>query len=597
MKRVKTVLVLILICIPVSVLVTLALMYLDTVEPENNIITEYTIKPSGNPGYYCGGFSLSFDITDTEGKHAESNKLNILYTLTVHRLRTPVKNELTSKTGEKYMFSGGKLPAYESTNVEGIRKTYKYDSPILMENTSRRTVRVYEIRACIYEEDKQLGNTQTFTYIIGDVNSGYSDYFNVMVVCITTDEDNLYDYEKGIMISGETFDLTGKNNPQREIDWWYPRNYNQRGIDWEREAHIDFFERDGKLVLSQNAGIRVSGGTSRNSQIKSFKLVAREYYDKEKDSFNYAFFDELYDINGKSIKQFDKLILRNSVNDDGGTMIRDQLLHDIGAKAGLDYQAGRPAIVFLNGKYYSFMTLKQSLDSDNIEARYKIPEENISIIAVQSDFYQFRYKLESGTTQYFNEFINDMRYLINTNFKNKDISEIENIIDVDNFIKYMSYQLFIVNPDWPHNNVLAWKYNGETNNSVHGMDGKWRFILKDLDFGLRNYTADTFNTCLNGSMYNNDPHLGRVLGNLLKNKDFRQRFNSFSTSLCTEILTKEILQSAIIEASDERIKDMELYWFYFGGNRKKWNATINEWLEFSEKRSSYFLPLIKRYCS
>ena len=89
-----------------------------------------------------------------------------------------------------------------------------------------------------------------------------------------------------------------------------------------------------------------------------------------------------------------------------------------------------------------------------------------------------------------------MRKLINTNYANKDISEMEEIIDVDNFIKYMAFQIYIVNPDWPHNNVMAWKYTGPVNESVYGMDGKWRFVLRDLDFGLRDPSRNMFETVM-----------------------------------------------------------------------------------------------------
>lgn len=361
-----------------------------------------------------------------------------------------------------------------------------------MENTSNILPRVIVVRASILADGKIKGRTQTFTYIIGTGIKDFAEHYGAMVIAITTDEDNLYDYSKGIMISGETYDLTRKNFPNREFDWWYPKNFNQRGIEWEREAHVDFFENDGALVLSSECGIRVSGGTSRNAAIKSFKLIARSEYGN--GTFDYEFFKDLTDHYGNKVYKFNKLVLRNSVNDDGGSMIRDEILHNLGGYADVDYQAGRPCVVFLNGKYYSLMTLKQSLDSDNLETRYNIPEDKIAMIVVQSDFFQFRYKQEAGPSEYFDEYIKDMKYLINTDFSRKDILEIEKVIDVDNFIKYMAYQIYIVNPDWPHNNVLAWKYYGITNNSVYGMDGKWRFVLKDLDFGLRDPSRDMFET-------------------------------------------------------------------------------------------------------
>lgn len=554
-----------------------------------NIQNEYRIVPSYRAGFYPHDLSLSLYILNEKDEVIEDKAFEILYTVTNHDSRTSPRGEIVARTGEKYMFSGGKEPSYEYMDFAGIRKTYKYTDSIDIINTSKRLPRVVEVRASIFINGKQHGKTQTLTYIIGTGVEDFAEHFGAMVVCITTDESNLYDYEKGIMIKGKTYDSTKINNPQRDEDWWYPRNFNQRGIEWEREVHVDFFETDGTLVLSQDCGVRISGGTSRNAFIKSLKLIARRSYTEHTGTFNYEFFDGLTDHYGKKVSKFEKLILRNSVNDDGGSMIRDQLIHDLGGVAGVDYQAGRPCVVYLNGKYYSIMTLKQSLDSDNIQTRYHINKNMLSIVTIQSDFFQFRYRIEAGDEKQFKGYINDMQTLINTSYRNKDISEIEEIIDVDNFIKYMAFQIYIVNPDWPHNNVLAWKYTGPINDSVHGMDGKWRFVLKDLDFGLRDPSRNMFDTVMSGGMYNNEPHLGIVLKNLLKNKEFNNRFKEYMTKLCTEILTEEVVIEYILNAKEARIKDLEMYRLYFGGSDLQWNNLIDEFIAFAKERNKHVL--------
>ena len=562
----------------------------EEVKPEHT----YRIVPSYNPGFYPHDLSLSLYILNEDDEVVDDKDLEILYTMTNHNARTPQKGELITKTGEVYMFSGGKEPDYEYMDFAGIRKTYKYTKSIDVINTSNNFPRVVVVRAAIFADGKKHGRTQTYTYIIGTGIEDFAEHFGAMVVCITTDEKKLYGYEEGIMIKGATYDFTKTNNPQRDEDWWYPKNYNQRGRQWEREAHVAFFESDGTLVLSQNCGIRTAGGTSRNALIKSLKLIARREYSEHTGTFDYEFFDDLRDHYGNRVKSFERLVLRNSVNDDGGSMIRDQLINDLGAYAGVDHQAGRPCVVYLNGKYYSMMTLKQSLDNDNIETRYHINKDTLAIITIQSDFFQFRYRLESGTEEDFNAYIKDMRKLINTNYANKDISEMEEIIDVDNFIKYMAFQIYIVNPDWPHNNVMAWKYTGPVNESVYGMDGKWRFVLRDLDFGFRDPSRNMFETVMSGGLYNNEPHLGQVLKNLLRNKEFNRRFKEYMTKLCTEILTEEVLTEYILNAKEERVQDMKMYRFYFGGSDLQWNNLINEFLDFAKQRNRHVLNQLKK---
>ena len=49
-------------------------------------------------------------------------------------------------------------------------------------------------------------------------------------------------------------------------------------------------------------------------------------------------------------------------------------------------------------------------------------------------------------------------------------------LDIDNYIKYNVVEMFAVNEDWPGNNMKAWR--------EYGSEGKWRYILYDLDFGF-----------------------------------------------------------------------------------------------------------------
>lgn len=198
---------------------------------------------------------------------------------------------------------------------------------------------------------------------------------------------------------------------------------------------------------------------SRHNSIKSLRIISRSVYDEQHDSFAYEFFDAAYDVHGNKIKEFERIILRNSANDFGQTMFKDAFLHKLGGMAGVDFQDSAPCVVYINGKYYSLMNMRESIDADYIEAHYKIPKDHVTMVSIASGTsFTFSYKLTDGPEEGLDEFRKDMRKLISTDFSKRDISEIEAIIDVDNFIKYMAYQMYIANNDWPHNNVLAWKY-------------------------------------------------------------------------------------------------------------------------------------------
>ena len=65
------------------------------------------------------------------------------------------------------------------------------------------------------------------------------------------------------------------------------------------------------------------------------------------------------------------------------------------------------------------------------------------------------------------------------------------------------------------------------------------------------------------------------------------------TKLCTEILTEDVLTEYILNAKEERVQDMKMYRFYFGGSDLQWNNLINEFLDFAKQRNRHVLNQLK----
>ena len=108
----------------------------------------------------------------------------------------------------------------------------------------------------------------------------------------------------------------------------------------EMPTHIEITNPAGELVISQDGGMRIFGGSSRALAQKSFKIIARKtgYYGTDmyegKGSFRYAFFEDRVVKAGKDagkvLDRYDSLILRNGGN--------DSLLHN---------QESPPRVLFL----------------------------------------------------------------------------------------------------------------------------------------------------------------------------------------------------------------------------------------------------------
>lgn len=59
-------------------------------------------------------------------------------------------------------------------------------------------------------------------------------------------------------------------------------------------------------------------------------------------------------------------------------------------------------------------------------------------------------------------------------------------LDVENFLEYCAIEMYLANPDWPYNNCKAYRWCAadDTYGEEGGTDGRWRFLLYDLDMGM-----------------------------------------------------------------------------------------------------------------
>lgn len=371
------------------------------------------------------------------------------------------------------------------------------------------------IRACTLSRSGDYSKTITKSYFVGVSNANHN---NLPILSITTDTKNLFDYETGIYRMGKTYDdarkngtITDYNNP--------PGNYNQRGREWERECHIEFFENDGTLALAQDCGMRIQGGYSRASYQKSFRFYARDEYGEK--NFNYEFFKGLIknDGSGELMNKYKKLVVRNGGNDSDYTKFKDSYLQSLVSDRAFDTQTGRPCVVFIDGEYWGLYTLQEDYSDDYFEYNFGVDKDEVIVYKTG--------EIDEGLEEdikYANELVsfakkNDMS--INTNYR-----KISQMLDIDSFIDYMVTEMYIINEDWPGNNFALWRTRAIDENNQYS-DGRWRMLLYDTEMGLYHYgnNTTTFNTNnLRKIMSNNTDFLPAIFNSLMKNNEFKEKF-------------------------------------------------------------------------
>lgn len=425
-----------------------------------------------------------------------------------------------------------------------------------IELKSRSNIKVYCIKAKGYYEDGTETDTIVHTYFVGD---NVHKRFDTLVFSIVSDPYNLYDYEYGILIEGKLRDEHIKNNPDDLIEPPDPANFNMRGRESEREAYLEILEPDGNLIASQNVGIRVYGGWSRAHLQKSIKIFARKEYDQINNKLRYEFFPRKKAASGDGtiIDSFKRLVLRNCGNDNGFGFIRDELLQTLAGQAGYaDYHGVRPAALFINGDYRGHLWLHEVYCDEYFEEHYGKYSGNFEILEGGETFKN----TDDETKMYaISDYEEAYSYAYKDLTDDLVFDQLCQLIDIENYLAYYALQIFIGNEDWPGNNYKVYRYYPTEDEEYREapFDGKWRYLLHDLDFSfgiygkkarvdhLKNYLSNT------GEIKEESP----LFSQLMRREDCKEYFVKKTLDLINGAFSPENVSKVIDQMNSERLHE------------------------------------------
>lgn len=357
----------------------------------------------------------------------------------------------------------------------------------------------------------------TGTFFIDPNNSMNYSY---PVISLVTDEKNLFDDDIGIYVFG--------NNPEG--------NYTQKGGDWERPAHFEYFE-EGDLSLSQGITTRIHGGGSAHSAQKNIRMYADG--DNGPENFEYAFF-----------KDYELDVFRRMIIKGGGQrpdcLPRDQIAGEVVRHLGLSVQAHQEIILFINGEYWGLHSLKERYDDHYILNKYRIDRDDVVILELSGS-------VDEGEPKDEEHYDNLLRMVSEEDITDPAVyDEVKTIMDVDNYIDYQVAEIFMGNGDWPNGNIRFWRKRTDyTPGAPFGHDGRYRWMFYDLDNGFGgscNTVTPLFNTMRHAT--STEPHLETytlLFRSLLNNEDFRNQFINRFTDLLNTIYTYERVDEIIAD--------------------------------------------------
>ncbi len=359
------------------------------------------------------------------------------------------------------------------------------------------------------------------------------------VVSIVTDSTYFFDNHIGIYVDGD-YDADKKN-------------YN---FKWRRPVNFEFFPQpENESQINQLCETRVQGGATKSCKLKSLAIYAHKRFGKKR--LKYEFFPD----QKPGVDDFKSIIIRNAGNDFNYLFMRDAIIQRAMAKhTDLDWQAWCPTIVFINGVYKGMLNIRERSNADNIYSNYDGLED--------IDMVENWWNAKEGDMKNWNAFKKFWSEQGHT------LEEYAQWMDWEEFINLMLMNLYQNNRDFPGNNFVTWRPRKE--------GGRWRFVAKDVDFGLGlNSSKPDFNTLAwlydkNYDSYFNWANKSEhtlLFRNLMEDDDFKREFIDRAAIYMGDFMN----ESGIREVWDPMYEQIQTEYPYH------WKLNIPSWYKYGNE--------------
>ncbi len=466
------------------------------------------------------------------------------------------KDERLPDSAEIYYTLNGDDP----TSEEGIL----YTGPIILKSDGSCVVYPVKAAVCV---DGACGTACERTFIICD---DVGNEWDTDIVCITADSSSLYDYDTGILVRGRTYDeyvaAYGESGAHNK------GNFRNRGSEWIRDGHVVMFDADGAVLLDQDVGIGVSGGTSSSMDVKSLKLYAGSIYDDAHDTLdlyleNPGSFDDFddsdnsdnYDISDSTatplsgtgyspVYSYRSIRLRSGGQDMDTGNIRSSVVSRLACESGFDgISSTTRCMVFLNGEFYGIFDIQQNFSSDYLADRFGLPDPDAVEKIKQGEVYALS---SAGLSELFNLDLNveENRVLL------------EEQVDMDSYLLCFAIEILCNNTDWSSNNFEIWRYTGEADENNPYTDGRYRFLIYDVDLcyptdGRYEWFEGSNGDLLEDLMEGTTHAEGSTFPSVMASDYYRERFICLVSGLLdTTFSTDHVLQ--IVDEEDAKISSI-----------------------------------------
>ncbi len=165
---------------------------------------------------------------------------------------------------------------------------------------------------------------------------------NLSVLALVADPDDLWGAERGILV-----------------------NLSFRGREWERPAHVLFFEEQTGFLIP--AGLRIHGAEAREAAKQSLRLYFRGDYGATR--LAYPLFPD-HPEQPEATQDYNRLLLQAGDRHGWWTLFRDELVAETAHSLDLMTAQGRFVHLFINGRSWGIYRLTERVDRFFLEDNF-----------------------------------------------------------------------------------------------------------------------------------------------------------------------------------------------------------------------------------
>ena len=433
---------------------------------------------------------------------------------------------------------GGNGTVYYTTDCTiPTTESTRYTGPIQLTQTT-------VIRAISYEKGKLPSQVLDLTYI---VNEGHA----LPVVSLVTEPDNLWSEETGICAEGPN---ASPEFPHKGANYWQ---------DWERPVTVSLFEKDGS-GFSEPCGISIHGAYSRALSMKGFALAFRDSYGA--GSLDYPLFGQ------DGLDSYESFVLRCSGQDVFKSRMRDVLMTSlIGDYTTVAVQDYKPVVLYINGEFWGVYYIREKARESYVAGHYNVDVKDVTLTGANG----------VDTPEYM-----DVLYYAHEH----DLSQQEHYeyvtsrVDIDNYIDYIIAEIYIANPD--NGNIRYFKT----------VDGKWKWIMYDTDYGFSSAGQNTVHEHLNpAGTGSGDAFSTKLINGLLKNPQFKEQFIRRIAWQINNVWTESNVNARIDELEGLIAQDMIRDCAKRESSYNTWKSYVSALRGFAPARNKQLPKLVQAY--